>query len=129
MRKNQAKEPTRKRKHKIPHYIQELIDKTDPGVDELVPMSGHAIYMRWTRLLQKNDLPHMSFHDLRHVNASVMALLRIPDKYAQERGGWKTDKVMKKVYMQTFSEERERVDSLIDSYFEQSMQHEMQHKK
>lgn len=129
MRKNQAKEPTRKRKHKIPHYIQELIDKTDPGVDELVPMSGHAIYMRWTRLLQKNDLPHMSFHDLRHVNASVMALLRIPDKYAQERGGWKTDKIMKKVYMQTFSEERERVDALIDNYFEQSMQHEMQHKK
>lgn len=47
-----------------------------------------------------------------------MALLRVPDKYAQERGGWKSDKVMKKVYMQTFSEEREKVDTVIDSYFE-----------
>lgn len=129
LRKSQAKAPPRKRKHKIPDYIQALIEKTNPDIDELVPMSGHAIYMRWTRLLEKNNLPHMSFHDLRHVNASVMALLRIPDKYAQERGGWKSDKVMKKVYMQTFSEERERVDALIDSYFEQSMQHEMQHKK
>lgn len=129
LRKGQAKVHTRIRKHKIPAYIQGLIDKTDPAIDGLVPMSGHAIYMRWTRLLQKNNLPHMSFHDLRHVNASVMALLRVPDKYAQERGGWKTDKVMKSVYTHTFSDERERVDALIDNYFEEAMQHEMQHIK
>ncbi len=58
-----------------------------------------------------------------------MALLRVPDKYAMERGGWKTDQVMKKVYTHTFSDERERVDELVDSYFEGKMQHEMQHKK
>ena len=39
----------------------------------------------------------------------------------------RSDKVMKKVYMQTFSEERKRVDSVVDTYFEQAMQHEMQH--
>lgn len=60
---------------------------------------------------------------LRYINASVMALLRVPDKYAMERGGWKTDQVMKKVYTHTFSDERERVDELIDSYFERKMQH------
>ena len=65
----------------------------------------------------------MTFHDLRHVNASVMALLRIPDKYAQERGGWKSDTVMKRIYQQTFTEERERIDNIIDNYFE-----EVQHK-
>jgi integrase len=43
--------------------------------------------MRFKRLLEKNGLPHMTFHDLRHMNASVMAMLRIPDKYAMERGG------------------------------------------
>ena len=63
------------------------------------------------------------------VNASVMALLNIPDKYAMERGGWKSDKVMKKVYMQTFSEQRNEVDQIIDKYFESKMQHEMQHEK
>lgn len=59
----------------------------------------------------------MTFHDLRHLNASVMAMLQIPDKYAQERGGWKTDHVMKKVYTHTFSRERIRVDNIIDDYF------------
>lgn len=60
----------------------------------------------------------MTFHDLRHLNASIMALLRIPDKYAQERGGWSSDRVMKRVYTHTFSEEREKVDETIDHYFE-----------
>lgn len=126
IRKKQGKQTTRNRKHKIPEYIMSLIEKVE--TDELVPMSSKAVAHRFTRLLEKNNLPHMTFHDLRHVNASVMALLRIPDKYAMERGGWKTDKVMKDVYMQTFSEERIAVDNIIDTYFESKMQHEMQHK-
>lgn len=129
VRKDKAKTRTRTRKHKIPPYIQKLIEQTDPNIDALVPMKGKSIYQRFVRLLKANGLPHMTFHDLRHINASVMALLRVPDKYAMERGGWKTDQVMKKVYTHTFSDERERVDELIDSYFEQSMQHEIQHKK
>ena len=121
-RKGQAKQDTRKRILKIPPYIKSLIDKTDPEIDEIVTLSGHAIYCRFVRLLKKNGLPAMTFHDLRHVNASVMALLRIPDKYAMERGGWKTDKVMKKIYTHTFSEVREAFDATIDNYFENIIQ-------
>lgn len=125
--KKQAKTQTRIRKLRIPPYIQALIDRTSPEEDFLVPYTHAQIYSRFSRLLQQAGLPHMSFHDLRHVNASVMALLRIPDKYAQERGGWKTDAVMKRVYVQTFSENRTSVDDLIDTYFE-NMQHKTQHK-
>lgn len=117
--KDTAKTLTRIRKHKLPTYILNLINnQTNNGSDMLITASGHSIYMKWKRLLEKNNLPHMTFHDLRHVNASVMALLKIPDKYAMERGGWKTDAVMKKVYTHTFSEEREKVDKIIDDYFE-----------
>lgn len=119
IRKKQAKAFTRTRRHEVPEYIQHLIDNTDTGKDEIVTLSGNAIYKRFTRLLKKNSIPHMSFHDLRHINASVMAMLRIPDKYAMERGGWKSDKVMKKVYTHTFSEEREKVDTVIDDYFKE----------
>lgn len=126
--KSQTKAFKRVRKLRIPPYIQGLIDKTDPDEDMLITMSSHAIYSRFTRLLKKNNLPHMTFHNLRHENASIMALLQIPDKYAKERGGWKTDEVMKKVYQHTFSADRVLVDDKIDSFFEK-MQHEMQHKK
>ena len=125
IRKDMAKNPTRNRRHRIPVYIQELIDRVQ--TDELVSISGRALYHRWIRLQMNNGMEPITFHDLRHLNASIMALLRIPDKYAQERGGWKSDKVMKGVYMQTFSEERIRVDDIMDSYFEEIMQHEMQH--
>ena len=59
----------------------------------------------------------MSFHDLRHMNASVMLALNVPDKYAMERGGWSTNHVMKSVYQHTFSAERKAVDDRIDDYF------------
>lgn len=114
--KSMAKNPTRNRRHRIPPYIKDLIDKVDGDI--LVPLSGRALYHRWIRLQDEHRMEHITFHDLRHLNASVMAMLRIPDKYAQERGGWKSDTVMKGIYMQTFSEERERVDDLIDQYFD-----------
>ena len=60
----------------------------------------------------------MTYHDLRRLNASVMLMLGVPDKYAMECGGWSTDHVLKTVYQQTFSDERKRVDSMIDDYFD-----------
>ena len=34
-----------------------------------------------------------------------------------ERGGWKTDRVMKQIYTHTFEEQRIQIDNIIDSYF------------
>lgn len=118
--KDLAKTPTRIRRHKIPKYIKCLIDKLPPDQDRLVLGSADAIGKRFSRLMTKNGIK-MNFHKLRHVNASVMAALRIPDKYALERGGWKTDHVMKQVYTHTFSDKRIETDSIIDSYFENTL--------
>lgn len=122
VKKNQAKALTRIRQHKIPPYIQKLIDELDPKQDYLVTKSGPAISKQFKRIMIKNGMPDMTFHKLRHINASVMALLRVPDKYAMERGGWKTDRVMKDTYTHTFSAEREEVDDLVDSYFNGRLQ-------
>lgn len=126
VRKPQAKTFSRNRMHHIPPYIKHLIDEVEGDI--IVPYSAHAIYKHFTRKIKSAGLPHISFHELRHLNASVMAMLQIPEKYALERGGWKTDKVMKQVYTHTFSQERIKVDGIIDTYFE-NMQHEMQHEK
>lgn len=126
-RKSTGKVQTRLRRHKMPPYIKELINNVQGDV--IVPMTYNKIHHRFNALLEKSGLPHMSFHDLRHVNASVMAALNIPEKYAQERGGWKTPHVMKNIYTHTFSTERKEVDKKIDTYFESMMQHDMQHEK
>jgi tRNA A37 methylthiotransferase MiaB len=47
-----------------------------------------------------------------------MSFLDIPDQYAKDRGGWKSDKIMKSTYMQIYQSERVAVDDKIDEYFE-----------
>ena len=116
VRKDLAKTDTRTRRHKIPPYIKGLIDQV-PG-DVIVPMLPCNIYRNFQKCLERNNIPLISFHDLRHISASVMAVLQVPDKYAQERGGWSSDYVMKKVYTEVFSAERQRVDAVVDGYFE-----------
>lgn len=133
--KSATKEYDRTRRSKIPPYINDLIVRQESylraketGIDGyLVPMSGKGIYNRFLTVMKNNGLPHTRFHDLRHINASVMLKLGVPDKYAMERGGWSTPDTLRKVYQHTFSDERKAIDERIDSYFESIMQHEMQH--
>lgn len=113
--KNIAKNAKRNRMHRIPPYIKSLIDEVEGDV--LVTMSGKSVYYRFVKLLKENNLPHMSFHDLRHVNASVMSFLSIPKEYAMDRGGWSTPEVMQGTYMQVYDSERIKVDDTIDNYF------------
>jgi integrase len=104
------------RQIKLPEPIISLIDALPEEQDKLTLLSGQAIYKRFSRLLEHNGIEHMTFHDLRHMNASIMLALGIPDKYAMERGGWSSPHIMKSVYQHTFSAEREAADNKIDSY-------------
>lgn len=106
------------RKLTIPTYLQNLINAVPhkSKTDYIVPLGYQYIRGKFKALLHENDLD-MTFHDLRHLSASVMLLLNIPDKYAMERGGWSTNSTLKAVYQHTFSEERKLVDKKIDDYF------------
>ena len=106
------------RELEIPDYIFELIQQIphEHDTDFLFPLTRKALYSRFKKLVMQNGID-MSFHDLRHLNASVMLMLGVPDKYAMERGGWATDNILKSVYQQTFSSERKKVDAIIDGYF------------
>lgn len=121
-----GKADARIRKHRIPTYIMSLIKQEESykqyklsGEDNyLIQLTYAQIYSRFNRLMKRAGYD-MSFHQLRHLNASVMLLLNVPEKYAMERGGWKTPHTMKRVYQHTFSSERERVDDAIDNFFEE----------
>ncbi len=102
----------------LPDYILELIKAIphENDTDQILQITPRALYGRFKRRVEKHGID-MTFHDLRHLNASVMLMLGVPDKYAMERGGWATDNILKSVYQQTFSAERVKVDALIDNYF------------
>lgn len=113
--KKQTKTTDSTRRIAIPPYIQKLVDARPS--EYLTELKGNGIYKRFNRILESNNLPHISFHDLRHLNASAMLKLGVPDKYAMERGGWSSPSVMKSVYQHTFTDERETIDQKIDDYF------------
>ena len=105
------------RQIKLPDHIQRLISALPAEQKYLCTLSGQALYKRFSRLLEHKGIAHMTFHDLRHLNASIMLALGIPDKYAMERGGWSSPHIMKEVYQHTFSAERKAADDKIDDYF------------
>ena len=131
--KQRAKTETRSRVLSLPPELLELIrERTDFDAYQrgeipdgfLWPYSRDKIRDG----LVKTGLG-ITFHQLRHLNASVMLQLGVPDKYAMERGGWSTPAVMKAVYQHTFSAERRRVDASVDAFFRDSLQkckHNMQ---
>lgn len=105
------------RRLRLPAPILSLIDALPADQDYLVTYTHSQIYKRFIKLLDAAGVQRIAFHDLRHLCASVMLALGIPDKYAMERGGWSTNTVMKSVYQHTFSAERQAADDKIDEYF------------
>ena len=116
VRKEGGKEEERSRVLDLPPYIRQLIDRVDGDV--LVPLSVRQIERRFDALLKAHDLPHMTFHQLRHLNASTMAMLGIQKEIAQDRGGWKTSYTMDRVYTHVFDAPRQAADRKINAYFQ-----------
>ena len=115
--KDQGKEEKRTRAVRLPDHILNLL----PMEGYIETRHRNTIYRHFKALLEENGIPDMTFHQLRHVFATVGAMLQIPSKVMQEKGGWKTSHTMEKVYQHTFTEERNRADSEMDSYFMQYM--------
>lgn len=123
--KKNAKTDTRIRKQAVPDYIMNLIENLDnyknyveTGEDSfLIQLSKEQLRHRFKRTLAANEID-ITFHDLRHIFASVMLTkLQIPEKVVQDEGGWKTSHVMKSVYSNVFTDSRIEADNKRDSYF------------
>ena len=103
----------------LPPYLAALIQAQDHSKAHIVNLSGHAMYNGFERICKKAEVPHFRFHDLRHMNASVMLAVGVPNKYAQERMGHATDNMLKTVYQHTIQEEQKKYSEEIDQRFEE----------
>lgn len=115
IRKTGGKEATRSRAVRLPAYLHWLIDDV-PG-DVIVPATARSITARYRRILARAGVPYLKFHGLRHLNASVMGELMIDRATARERGGWKSDAIMERVYTHALSGARDRAEERLDGYF------------
>lgn len=115
--KEQTKTYNSTRIHELPDYILDLIGTGEPDA-YVVPMVAQTITKTLKKLVKRSCGKDVTFHQLRHLNASVMVELGVPDKYAMERGGWSTDSTLRNVYQHTFDEKRKEIDRQINEYFE-----------
>lgn len=114
-RKAGGKEVERSRVIRCPDYIRKLIDQVEGDV--IVPDTPHAIGSRYKRILEKKGIPYVSFHKLRHLSASKMAMLGVDRKTAQVRGGWKTSAVMDDIYTHSFTAAQRAADEIMQRHF------------
>lgn len=109
------------RKIKMPAYIMGLIKSQEKTGDYIVTYTRNAMYNKLRRLCERYGLPHYRFHDLRHVQASVMLMLGVPDKYAMERMGHASTNMLKNVYQHTMKGKSDEVADMVDNYFERNL--------
>lgn len=99
----------------LPKLLEDMIMRTSG--EFVIDASARSVSSRFVRLMEKNGFKGVRFHDLRHIAASDMNKLGIPDKVAAERGGWATTDTMRSVYQHSFSEDRKKADALVNDYY------------
>lgn len=102
----------------LPAFIRRMFDSLAHGDDAFIfHFGGNMIYKHYNRALTAAGLKPGRFHDLRHANASIMLMLGVPDRYAQDRGGWASTHTMKSAYQQTFDSAALSYAAVIDNFF------------
>lgn len=88
-------------------------------VGHITNLNPHSITIMFQRVLDRNNINHFRFHDLRHYSASIRHALGIPDAYIMADGGWRSDKVLKSVYRHALDDRKKEMSSIANSHFSQ----------
>lgn len=126
--KENAKTQKSLRQRQFSPYICDLIENTDTyrhykatGEDAfLIEMSRDKIYRHWKHICEQNGWD-LTFHDLRHLFASLTITLGIPLKYQMDFGGWENEKTIMQTYQHTLTDERLRYEQVINEWFEKNI--------
>lgn len=98
-----------------PDFVsEELKDKNG----RIVNITPDVLTKRFESVLKKYHFKHFRFHDLRHYSASIQHALGVPDSYIMQRGGWKSDTVLKSVYRHTLDDKNKQMNEKINNHFE-----------
>lgn len=99
----------------LPAQVIELLGDGDPD-DFVYGGKPTAINQSFKKLRNGLGLK-CRFHDLRHYAASIMHALGVPDQYIMERGGWKSDAVLKSVYRNSLSDQSAKFAEVANNHF------------
>lgn len=121
--KDTPKTPKSKRSVILPDWLYEKIIATPhkSGTDNIVPLGYKYIYNHFCKIVKENNLGALTFHGLRHEFATACHEWGITDNYIKSHGGWKTDHVMKRVYINKTKKGMKKSSDAIDEGFNKAM--------
>lgn len=71
----------------------------------------------YDKLILQCNVPHFSFHKLRHYFASELHAHKIPDHYIAKVGGWSSLSVLQNIYEHTLRDKQEEFEEQITKVF------------
>lgn len=83
--------------------------------DDGTPRSTNGFSGRFSEFLEKNGLRHIRFHDLRHINATLMLQYGVPAKIASERLGHSTIQTTMNIYSHVTVEMQKDTVNIFDN--------------
>ena len=97
--------------------IATIVGKPD---DYVIENNASALESLYKRIKRKANFPY-KFHSLRHYYASIMLAEGVPNKYAKERMGHKTDNMLNRVYQHTMPEYNNAISAKLEEFFTQNI--------
>ena len=99
----------------VPQFVIDML----PEEGKLVDMNPRYISLAFSRAVRKACKTPFRFHDLRHYAASIAASSSVgaSAETIKARGGWATDSVMKRVYINNLADEMDKDTSNINNYY------------
>ena len=110
----------------IPDILRDTLEYAVKGktqTDAVVALSPSQISDNFQTLAKNADIPQVTFHALRHYNASFMLASGIPNKYAMQRMGHATENMLQRVYQHTISEKEQEITDQINQYLSNTFSH------
>lgn len=84
---------------------------------ELFGEKPYTIQKHFSILVKKLNIPHTTFHKLRHYFASELHAQGIPDKYIAQIGGWESVEILHQIYQHTLRDKETEISNKIINIF------------
>lgn len=98
VRKEETKNLSSRRTVPIIPPLHDALEKAEHHGEYIVTWHPNSIMCRINRICEKNSLPKVGLHGLRHSFASLAKHLGMPEDAVMEIGGWSDFNTMRKIY-------------------------------
>lgn len=116
-RKEETKNETSRRTVPIIAPLRAAMEAVPLKEGPIVTMHISTAWARVNAVCEKNGLPKVGLHGLRHSFASLAYHLRMPEKVAMEIGGWSDESTMKRIYTHIAQRDKDYYTNAFSQFF------------